>query len=40
MKLLVRDAHSFGDTPFDVAKKYGMLEGTDAYWLLHDAQYD
>jgi ankyrin repeat protein len=40
MKLLVRDPSLFGDTPFDLAKKNGMLKGTDAYWLLHEAQYD
>jgi cytohesin len=29
-----------GYTPFDYAKKWDMLKGTDAYWLLHDAQFD
>ena len=29
-----------GETPFDLAKRMGYLEGTDAYWLLNDAQYD
>ena len=29
-----------GDTPFDVAKLLGTLKGTDAYWLLNEAQYD
>ena len=29
-----------GKTPFEVAKRGGRLKGTDAYWLLNDAQYD
>ena len=29
-----------GKTPFDVAKEHGNLKGTDAYWLLNEAQYD
>jgi cytohesin len=29
-----------GHTPFDWAKDLGTLEGTDAYWLLNEAQYD
>ena len=29
-----------GKTPFDVAKDLGTLKGTDAYWLLNEAQYD
>jgi ankyrin repeat protein len=28
-----------GQTPFDVAKENSALVGTDAYWLLNDAQY-
>ena len=26
-------------TPFDLAKEEGKLNGTDAYWLLNEAQY-
>ena len=29
-----------GNTPFGMAKDLGTLKGTDAYWLLNDAQYD
>jgi ankyrin repeat protein len=29
-----------GDTPFDLAKRDGSLKGTNAYWLLNEAQYD
>ena len=29
-----------GKTPLYYAKKHGSLKGTDAYWLLNDAQYD
>ena len=28
-----------GRTPFDLAKEEGKLNGTDAYWLLNEAQY-
>lgn len=29
-----------GKTPFDWAKNHATLKGTDAYWLLNEAQYD
>ena len=29
-----------GETPFYYAERSGVLKGTDAYWLLNDAQFD
>ena len=29
-----------GYTSFDFAESFGRLKGTDAYWLLNEAQYD
>lgn len=29
-----------GKTPFDLAREKGALQGTEAYWLLHDGQYE
>ncbi len=29
-----------GKTPFDLAYENPQLKGTDAYWMLNDAQYD
>ncbi len=35
-----RAKDKYGSTPFDYTKDNEKLKDTDAYWALHDAQYD